>query len=55
MILVDTSVWVEVLKDKDGGIVQDFRDWVDGRFMRLPALPSLNFFRVQKMNGNGGT
>jgi predicted nucleic acid-binding protein len=26
MILVDTSVWIEVLKDKDGSIVQAFRE-----------------------------
>jgi predicted nucleic acid-binding protein len=30
MILVDTSVWVQVLKDKTGNAVSDFQKRVSG-------------------------
>ncbi len=45
MILVDTSVWVEVLKDKDGGIVQDFRDWVGGEVYALTRFTQLELLQ----------
>ncbi len=48
MILVDTSVWVEVLKDKDGGIVQDFRDWVDGEVYALTRFTQLELLQGAK-------
>ncbi|SPD75625.1 conserved hypothetical protein [uncultured Desulfobacterium sp.] len=44
MILVDTSVWIEVLKDKTGDVVQKFRDRtkqeaiVFSRFIQLELL-----------------
>ena len=44
MILVDTSVWVEVLRDKTGRIVKVFREWtgdeiiVFSRFTQLELL-----------------
>ena len=44
MILVDTSVWVEVLRDKTGSIVQAFRErigkevYVLSRFTQLELL-----------------
>ena len=44
MILVDTSVWVEVLRDKSGRIVKVFREWtgdeiiVFSRFTQLELL-----------------
>ena len=41
MILVDTSVWVHVLRDKSGGIVHSV------------ILYNLNYFRALKMNSNG--
>ena len=40
MILIDTSVWIEVLRDKKGDIVKSFRDriqddiWLLSRFTR---------------------
>ena len=48
MILVDTSVWVEVLKDKDGGIVQDFRDWVGGEVYALTRFTQLELLQGAK-------
>jgi predicted nucleic acid-binding protein len=45
MILVDTSVWVEVFKDKDGGIVQDFRDWVGGEVYALTRFTQLELLQ----------
>lgn len=44
MILVDTSVWIEVLRDKKGNIVQGFRErigdeiYVLSRFTQLELL-----------------
>jgi predicted nucleic acid-binding protein len=44
MILVDTSVWIEVLRDKKGDIVKSFRDriqddvWLLNRFTQLELL-----------------
>lgn len=44
MILVDTSVWIEVLRDREGKIVEFFRDrvgddtWVLSRFTQLELL-----------------
>ena len=44
MILVDTSVWIQVLRDKSGKIVQAFRERVGdeivvfGRFTQLELL-----------------
>ena len=44
MILVDTSVWIDVLRDREGKIVEFFRDrvgddtWVLSRFTQLELL-----------------
>lgn len=44
MILVDTSVWIEVLRNRKGRVVQSFRDrvrddvWVLSRFTQLELL-----------------
>ena len=44
MILIDTSVWIEVLRDKKGAIVKSFRDriqddiWLLSRFTQLELL-----------------
>ena len=44
MILIDTSVWIEVLRDKKGDIVKSFRDriqddiWLLSRFTQLELL-----------------
>ena len=43
-MLVDTSVWIEVLRDKNGSVVNTFRDRTDGeiivlcRFIQLELL-----------------
>jgi predicted nucleic acid-binding protein len=48
MILVDTSVWIEVLKDKTGGTVSAFRDRIGtepivfSRFIQLELLQGAN-------------
>jgi len=44
MILVDTSVWVEVLRDKTGGMVQALRERIEvdiGVFSRFTQLELL--------------
>ena len=48
MILVDTSVWVEVLKDKDGGIVQTFRDWVGSEVYAITRFTQLELLQGAK-------
>ena len=48
MILVDTSVWVEVLKDKDGVIVQAFRDWVGEEVYALTRFTQLELLQGAK-------
>ncbi len=48
MILVDTSVWVEVLKDKDGEIVQSFRDRVGTDIYALTRFTQLELLQGAK-------
>lgn len=48
MILVDTSVWVEVLKDKDGEIVQTFRDRVGTDIYTLTRFTQLELIQGAK-------
>ena len=44
MILVDTSVWIEIFKDKNGSAVKAFQEWIDAenyvicRFNQLELL-----------------
>jgi len=51
MILVDTSVWVEVLRDKKGGVVQAFRERIGIAicvFTRFTQLELLQGARNEK-------
>jgi hypothetical protein len=31
MVLIDSSVWITVLRDKSGGEAQRLQQWLDGR------------------------
>ena len=51
MILVDTSVWIEVLSDKNGPVVKIFRDRIDGEmcvFTRFTQLELLQGARDER-------
>jgi len=41
MILVDTSVWIEVLRDKKGNVVQAFRERIGGEIYVLSRFTQL--------------
>lgn len=48
MILVDTSVWVHVLRDKSGGIVQAFRKKTDSEIIVFSHFIQLELLQGAK-------
>jgi len=48
MILVDTSVWVEVLKDKSGNVVQAFRERLGTDISALTRFTQLELLQGAK-------
>jgi predicted nucleic acid-binding protein len=48
MILVDTSVWVEVLKDRTGRVVTDFQERVGGDVYGLTRFTQLELLQGAK-------
>jgi len=48
MILVDTSVWVEVLKDKKGRVVQAFKDRIGDELCALTHFNQLELLQGAK-------
>ena len=48
MILVDTSVWVEVLKDKSGKVVQAFKAWISDDICALTRFTQLELLQGAK-------
>jgi predicted nucleic acid-binding protein len=48
MILVDTSVWVQVLKDRTGRVVSDFQERVGGDVYGLTRFTQLELLQGAK-------
>jgi predicted nucleic acid-binding protein len=48
MILVDTSVWVEVLKDKKGEVVQGFKERIGDEHCALTRFTQLELLQGAK-------
>ena len=45
IILIDTSVWVSVLRDKSGGEAQRLQRWLDGREVALTRFTQLELLQ----------
>jgi len=43
--LIDTSVWVSVLRDKSGGEAQRLQRWLDGREVALTRFTQLELLQ----------
>ena len=53
MILVDTSVWIEILKDQSGHIVRAFQECIGNEAIVLTRFNQLELLQVQKGRKNG--
>ena len=54
MIIVDTSVWIEVLRDRIGEIVQSFRQKVSGDVYVLTRFTQLELLQGAKVQRTWG-
>ena len=51
MILVDTSVWIEVLRDRQGDVVESFRKKTYGEILVLSRFTQLELLQGAKSGG----